>query len=65
MEKLVADGRIHPTRIEEIVAACEKQMEGFIRQKLPVNIQGLRRSYTRHAGAITLPDQLLPKCFAT
>jgi ribonuclease Y len=46
MEKLVADGRIHPTRIEEIVAACEKQMEGFIRRKgeeaaQEVNIQGL------------------------
>ncbi|HUS65811.1 MAG TPA: ribonuclease Y [Kofleriaceae bacterium] len=25
--KLVADGRIHPTRIEEVVAACEKQVE--------------------------------------
>ncbi len=46
MEKLVVDGRIHPTRIEEIVASCEKQMEGFIRRKgeeaaQEVNIQGL------------------------
>jgi ribonuclease Y len=46
MEKLVTDGRIHPTRIEEIVAASEKQMEGFIRRKgeeaaQEVNIQGL------------------------
>ncbi len=46
MEKLVADGRIHPARIEEIVAACEKQMEGFIRRKgeeaaEEVNVQGL------------------------
>ena len=46
MEKLVADGRIHPTRIEEIVAGCEKQMEGFIIRKgeeaaQEVNIQGL------------------------
>ena len=46
LEKLVIDGRIHPTRIEEIVAATEKQMEGFIRRKgeeaaQEVNIQGL------------------------
>lgn len=46
MEKLVADGRIHPTRIEEIVASCEKQMEGFILRKgeeaaQEVNVQGL------------------------
>ncbi|HLU67449.1 MAG TPA: ribonuclease Y [Kofleriaceae bacterium] len=27
ISKLVADGRIHPTRIEEVVAACEKQVE--------------------------------------
>ncbi len=47
MEKLVADGRIHPTRIEEIVAATEKEMESFIRRKgeeaaQEVNIQGLQ-----------------------
>jgi ribonucrease Y len=46
LEKLVIDGRIHPTRIEEIVAATEKLMEGFIRRKgeeaaQEVNIQGL------------------------
>jgi ribonuclease Y len=33
MAKLVADGRIHPTRIEEIVAATEKEMDAFIRRK--------------------------------
>lgn len=46
LEKLVVDGRIHPTRIEEIVAATEKQIEIFIRRKgeeaaQEVNIQGL------------------------
>jgi len=46
MAKLVADGRIHPTRIEEIIAATEKEMDAFIRRKgeeaaQEVNLQGL------------------------
>jgi len=32
LEKLVADGRIHPTRIEEVVAKAEKEMEVIIRE---------------------------------
>lgn len=32
LEKLVADGRIHPTRIEEVVAKAEKDMEVIIRE---------------------------------
>jgi len=32
LEKLVADGRIHPTRIEELVAKAEKDMEVIIRE---------------------------------
>ncbi|PJA29249.1 MAG: ribonuclease Y [candidate division Zixibacteria bacterium CG_4_9_14_3_um_filter_46_8] len=32
LEKLVTDGRIHPARIEEIVAKCEKEMEVIIRE---------------------------------
>ncbi len=31
MEQLVADGRIHPARIEEVVARTEKEMEEVIR----------------------------------
>jgi ribonuclease Y len=46
MEKLVTDGRIHPSRIEEIVAATETQIEAFIKRKgeeaaQEVNVQGL------------------------
>ena len=33
LDKLIADGRIHPTRIEEIVASTEKEIEQFIRKK--------------------------------
>lgn len=32
MERLILDGRIHPTRIEEVVAAVNAEMDGFILQ---------------------------------
>ena len=32
LNKLIADGRIHPTRIEELVAETEKEIEGEIRR---------------------------------
>ena len=33
LDKLIADGRIHPTRIEEIVAETKNEIEQFIRTK--------------------------------
>ena len=33
LNKLIADGRIHPTRIEEIFAATTKEIEAFIQKK--------------------------------
>ncbi len=46
LDKLIADGRIHPSRIEEIVAETEKELEKFIRRKgqeaaEEVNVAGL------------------------
>jgi ribonuclease Y len=46
LDKLIADGRIHPSRIEEIVAETEKELEKYIRRKgqeaaEEVNISGL------------------------
>jgi ribonuclease Y len=46
MEKLIADGRIHPARIEEIVDLTQKEVENTIRQAgkkaaLEANISGL------------------------
>lgn len=46
LDKLIADGRIHPSRIEEIVAETEKELEKFIRRKgqeaaEEVNVGGL------------------------
>ena len=33
MDKLIADGRIHPTRIEEIVSETQEEVEGFLKRK--------------------------------
>jgi ribonuclease Y len=33
LNKLIADGRIHPTRIEEIFAETQKEIEAFIQKK--------------------------------
>lgn len=46
LDKLISDGRIHPSRIEEIVAETEKELEKFIHRKgqeaaEEVNITGL------------------------
>ena len=32
LEKLISDGRIHPTRIEETVAKCQKEVEAAIKK---------------------------------
>jgi ribonucrease Y len=46
LNKLIADGRIHPSRIEEVVAETEKDIEAFIQKKgqeaaEEVNVLGL------------------------
>ena len=46
MEKLIVDGRIHPTRIEEVVNETAKEIEGVIRETgkqtiLEVDIRGV------------------------
>lgn len=46
LNKLIADGRIHPSRIEEIAAETTKEIEGFIQKKgeeaaQEVNIHGI------------------------
>jgi ribonuclease Y len=57
MAKLVTDGRIHPTRIEEIIAATEKEMNQFIRRKgeeaaQEVNLQGLHERVVEMLGRL-------------
>jgi len=57
LEKLITDGRIHPTRIEEIVAKTEKEMEMIIRETgeqacFDVGIQGLHVDIIRLLGKL-------------
>jgi ribonuclease Y len=46
LDKLIADGRIHPSRIEEVVGETEKEIEQYIKRKgeeaaQEVNVHGL------------------------
>ncbi len=57
LEKLIGDGRINPTRIEETVAQCEKEIEEIIEEygkesALEFNLQGV------HPEIITLLGKL-------
>jgi ribonuclease Y len=49
--KLIQDGRIHPTRIEEIVAETQKEMEAHIRQ--------LGRQAAQEAGVPALHEKIV------
>ncbi len=55
--KLIADGRIHPSRIEEIVQQTEKELEQFIRRKGEeaadeVNVRGLNERIIHMLGRL-------------
>ena len=55
LQRLVADGRIHPARIEEVVAKTSKQMEEQImeigeRAIIELNIHGLHRELVKLVG---------------
>lgn len=57
MEKLVADGRIHPTRIEEIVAKTNEEMQNIIKNAgetlaLELGIFGLAPELINHIGRL-------------
>lgn len=55
LQRLVADGRIHPARIEEVVAKTKKQLEDEImeigqRTVIELNIHGLHSALVRMVG---------------
>lgn len=57
LDKLIADGRIHPSRIEEIVGETEKELDKFIRRKgqeaaEEVNIGGLHEKVVYMLGRL-------------
>nr|MBN2278046.1 ribonuclease Y [candidate division Zixibacteria bacterium] len=57
LEKLITDGRIHPTRIEEIVAKTEKEMEMIVREIgeqacFDLGIQGLHLDVIKLLGKL-------------
>lgn len=57
LTKLIADGRIHPTRIEEIVQETDKEIEQFIKRKgveaaQEVDIPGLHERIVQMLGRL-------------
>ena len=69
LAKLIADGRIHPTRIEEIVAETQAELEKHL-QKLgeeaaqEADVPGLHEAHPS-ARAAAVPHQLQPERAAT
>jgi ribonuclease Y len=57
LEKLISDGRIHPTRIEELVEKSQREMEVIIRDAgeqacFELGIHGLNAEIVRHLGKL-------------
>ncbi len=57
LEKLITDGRIHPTRIEEVVEKTQKEMEMIIRETgeqaaFDVGVQGLHLDVIKLLGKL-------------
>ncbi|UCD16903.1 MAG: ribonuclease Y [Candidatus Zixiibacteriota bacterium] len=57
LEKLIADGRIHPTRIEEVVEKTQKEMEMIVREIgeqacFDVGVQGLHPDVIKLLGKL-------------
>ncbi len=57
LEKLIADGRIHPTKIEEMVEKAKREVEHRIRQEgeraiLETNVHGVNNELTKLLGRL-------------
>ena len=66
LKKLIDDGRIHPSRIEEVVTETHKEIEQFIQKKgeeaaQEVNVHRSAPESNLHAGPAAISHQLQPK----
>ncbi len=57
LEKLIADGRINPTRIEETVAQCEREIDEMVEEYgknaiMKFNLQGVKPEITSMLGKL-------------
>ncbi|MDR1038100.1 MAG: ribonuclease Y [Deltaproteobacteria bacterium] len=57
LEKLISDGRIHPTRIEEVVAKVTDEMESTLKEigkeaAFDVGVHGIHHELVRHLGRL-------------
>lgn len=57
LDKLIADGRIHPTRIEELVRETQKEMDAYIQKKgneavEEVDVHGLHKKVVHYLGRL-------------
>lgn len=57
LERLIKDGRIHPTRIEEVVGETEKEIEGLVVEAgkhgaMEANVHGLNKKITDFLGRL-------------
>lgn len=67
IEKLISDGRIHPARIEEMVAKVRKEMDVTIKKQVKrrLSIRGFQfASRNNHlVGTSQIQDKLRTECF--
>ena len=67
LEKLIADGRIHPARIEEMVEKARKEVDAFIREMgeqatLEADVHGLHPELVRLLGRLHFRRVMVRMC---
>lgn len=67
LEKLINDGRIHPSRIEEMVEKAQKEVEQKIKEAgeqatFAVGVHGLHPESDKITGPLEISYQLWSKC---
>ena len=66
LEKLIQDGRIHPARIEEMVAKAQREVNATIKAEgeravFETNIHGLHPEIIKASGPHEIPHELRPE----